>query len=591
MNETTHICRNCNHEFIIESEDFLFYEKIKVPPPTWCPECRMIRRFVWRSVRNLFRNRDTITGKEVFSSFHKATPAKIYQLSYWNSDAWDPMDYSRDYDFLRPFFEQFRELMYAVPWSSKAEMNMINSDYSNQASDCKNCYLCFDLDNGENSAYVTRGQVAKECFDLYEFRHSELSYDSYMVDEAYRVFFSANVEDSTDVWFSRNLLGCSNCFGCVNLRNKSYHIFNKPIPKEEYKEFMKQFDSGSFTTISAMRKKAIAFWLQHPMRFTLAINVTNSTGEHIEYSKNLTQCYSVHEAENLKYCQVIDGATSDSYDYTVWGVGASQIYESLACGIEVANLYFCFDCWPSSQNLEYSMFCRSSSDLFACVGLKKKQYCIFNKQYSKEDYHALREKIIAHMNEMPYTDARGHVYKYGEFLPPEFSPFAYNETVAQDFFPLTKEQAEEKGYLWREPEKREYETTIRAADLPDHIKDVSDDIVKEIIECASCKRAYRIIPMELQFYRHISLPIPRLCPECRFQARFKFVNPPKLWKAKCQCNGNKSTVDGRQSTVSYANATAHFHGDVPCPNEFETSYAPGRPEIVYCEQCYQTEVV
>ena len=39
------ICQNCKSEFIIEPEDFNFYEKIKVPAPTWCPECRMIR--VW----------------------------------------------------------------------------------------------------------------------------------------------------------------------------------------------------------------------------------------------------------------------------------------------------------------------------------------------------------------------------------------------------------------------------------------------------------------------------------------------------------------------------------------------------------------
>ena len=31
-------------------------------------------------------------------------------------------------------------------------------------------------------------------------------------------------------------------------------------------------------------------------------------------------------------------------------------------------------------------------------------------------------------------------------------------------------------------------------------------------------------------------------------------------------------------------------GGGKCTNEFETSYAPERPEIVYCESCYQKEV-
>jgi len=27
-----------------------------------------------------------------------------------------------------------------------------------------------------------------------------------------------------------------------------------------------------------------------------------------------------------------------------------------------------------------------------------------------------------------------------------------------------------------------------------------------------------------------------------------------------------------------------------CTNEFETPYAPDRPEIVYCEECYNKEI-
>jgi hypothetical protein len=190
---------------------------------------------------------------------------------------------------------------------------------------------------------------------------------------------------------------------------------------------------------------------------------------------------------------------------------------------------------------------------------------------------------------MPYTDKQGRVYKYGEFFPPEFSPFAYNETIAQDFFPLTKEQAEAKGFLWREPERRNYSITINYDQLPDNIKDVPDSITKEIIGCESCSRPYRIIEMELQFYRRIPLPLPRKCPECRFKDRFKFVNPPKFWPAKCMCAGQKSEARNSKSEA-YENAVPHFHGDAPCPNEFETSYVPSRPEIVYCEKCYQAEV-
>ncbi|MBI4094985.1 MAG: hypothetical protein HY435_02210 [Candidatus Liptonbacteria bacterium] len=587
MKSENRTCQNCKSKFVIEPEDFNFYEKISVPLPTFCPECRMLRRFLFRNVKSLFRRPDSRTGEEIFSLIPKGAPAKVYALDFWNSDGWDPMEYGHDYDFKRPFFEQFRELLYAVPWPARSAVNPKNSDYSDNFTDAKNSYLCFNGYMIENSAYVVGFNTVREGFDLNEARHAELCYENYMSDESYKVFYSVNCEDCHEVWFSRNLLGCTNCFGCVNLRNKSYHIFNKRYTKEAYAEFMKQFDSGSHKAVRAMREKAETLWRSHPMRFTLAINVSNVTGEHIEHSKNVKQSYNIHESENLGYCQYLEGV-KDSYDYTVWGE-ASRMYECVTCGEQCDNLKWCWECWPSSRDLEYSAFCRSSSELFGCVGLKKKQYCIFNKQYSKGEYESLRRRIIAHMNEMPYTDKKGRVYKYGEFFPVEFSPYAYNETMVQDFFPLDKSEAESKGFLWREPDRREYETTIKATDLPDHIKDASDLVLKEVIECSECKRAYRIIEMELQFLRRIGLPLPRKCPECRFKDRFRFVNPPKLWPGKCHCAGKQGA--NRKSQIAYTNATKHFHGEDQCPNEFRTSYDPNSPHIVYCESCYNSEVV
>ena len=348
-------------------------------------------------------------------------------------------------------------------------------------------------------------------------------------------------------------------------------------------EFMAKFQSGSHAAVEEMKAKAHAHWKKFPMKYALLINVTNATGEHIERSKNVKYSYGIHEAENIAYSQDLGPPVSDSYDYTSWGHGASRIYESIVTGEECDSIKFSWDCWPSSQNVEYSISCRSSSNLFGCVGLQKKQYCIFNKQYSKEEYVALREKIVAHMSAHPYTDARGRVYTYGEFFPPEFSPFAYNETLTQDLFPLTKEQAEAQGYLWRDPESRAYPITIPAKDLSDDVTDAPDTITKEVLGCIRCGKPYRIIPMEFDFLRRIGLPVPRKCPECRFQDRFRFANKPKFRSGKCQCAGTKDERD------IYQNAVVHAHGADHCQNEFETSYPKDSDAIIYCEKCYQSE--
>jgi len=150
---------------------------------------------------------------------------------------------------------------------------------------------------------------------------------------------------------------------------------------------------------------------------------------------------------------------------------------------------------------------------------------------------------------------------------------------------LAREKAEQRGYNWYEPNIKAYEATLRAHELPDRIEDVIDSILQEIIECASCKKAYRIIVEEFSFLKQYHLPLPRLCPNCRHRRRLSFRNPPKFYHRQCKCAGSVS-----ENSV-YQNTASHFHGSPHCPNEFKTSYAPERPEIVYCEQCYQAEVV
>ncbi len=544
----------------------------------------MIRRMTFRNWRRLFRRKDDYSGREIFSGIPPQAPVKVYEHDYWWSDKWDPMRYGKEYDFSKPFFEQFFELLKTVPLPSKSVINMVNSEFSDQAGNMKNSYLCFDGNNIEDSAYLVKGLYMNDCFDMTESAHDELSYEGVMIDEGYRVFYSVDCENCSDVWFSKDLVGCSDCLGCVNLRNRSYYIFNQPYGKEQYFEELRKINLNQFQVIQDLRVKAEKHWIKYPVKFMRGSRNINSSGEHIQDTKNVKYCYSIHDGENLKYCQLLWDKAVDSYDYTNWGMRASLIYESVVCGMQVSNIRFSFDCWPSSGDLEYCINCHSSSNLFGCVGLKKKEYCIFNKQYSKEEYSDLRNKIIAHMNSAPYLDSKGRIYKYGEFFPSELSLFAYNETVANDYFPLTKEEALGRGYRWQDPEAKEFETTLDARNLPG-IDDATENILKEVIKCASCNKAYRIIQTEFVFLKKNNLPLPHKCPDCRFKYRFRFVNPPRFWHRRCTCGGVKS------DNGVYANQTAHFHGSIHCPNEFETSYAPERPEIVYCEDCYQAEVV
>ena len=568
----TRNCQNCKKDFTIESEDFSFYEKIKVPPPTWCPECRMIRRFHFRNEGMLFRRTDGNTGKEIFSGISPDAKVVTYNNDFWFGDKWDPIDFGQDYDFNRPFFEQFRELLSRSPIPARSVYNMENSDYCNEASFSKNCYLCFNTDYIENSAYLRKIAYIKDSFDIYEAREDELCYECVAVDKSYQTFFSFDCESCVDVWFSKGLRGCTNCFGCVNLTNKSNYFFNEPCSKEEYEKKVSEYIFGSYANQVKLMEVVKDFWNKFPNKYYHGLRTLNSTGERLFDVKNVKNSYSVREGENLRYCQDMQPKASNSYDYTVWGDRAENMYECVTCGLGCYDLQFCFNSWGDIKETEYSGYCFGSSNLFGCVGLSKKRFCILNKQYSEEEYNLMIEKIKHHMDDMPYVDEKGRVYKYGEFFPFDISPVAYNESMANDFFPSSAEQSKEKGYIWREIHLRNYETDLKPEQIPDNIKDTDESIIEKSLGCLACQRPFKIIPMELQFYKRFNLPLPRKCHNCRFTDRFKLVNPPKLWHRQCMCEKDHNNHEGK------------------CQVEFETSYAPDRPEIVYCEKCYQQEV-
>ncbi|KKT79011.1 MAG: hypothetical protein UW74_C0007G0011 [Candidatus Giovannonibacteria bacterium GW2011_GWC2_44_8] len=583
MTAETKTCQNCKNNFVIEPEDFKFYEKMQVPPPTFCPDCRFQRRAMFRNERKLFWVKSAKSGKEILSLYPPESWFAIYDEKEWWSDDWDPMEYGKDYDFSRPFFEQFFKLSKTVPRYSRDVMNMVNSDYSANASDLKNCYLLFNSNFTEDSAYGNAVDGSAFCFDNSHLSKCERCYNSFWLTNCYQTNFSSQCEDSNNVWFSKNCRGCSDCFGCVNLRGKKYHIFNEPYSKEDYEKKLRSLSLHTASGVDRAKAKAHVFWFQFPNKYLQGIKNLNSSGEYVTNSKNVKHSYLIREGEDMKYAQYMQVPPhKDLMDVTVGGNGMELSYEDVVCGWgKLYKVKFCAECWPDDIDLEYSMFCSSCSDLLGCMGLRKKRYCILNKQYSKEEYEILKEKIKKHMDEMPYIDKKGRIYKYGEFFPAEISPFAYNQTIAIQHFPLKKEEAEAQGFQWHEPNRREYEITMKAEDIPESIQDIGDEILKEVIQCAECKRAYRLIKQELDFLKRERIAAPRICVDCRHEERISQRNKARFYERQCMCDYKV-----------FNNFSKHEnHPEERCPDKFETAYPPESKDIVYCEACYLKEVV
>ncbi|MFH1536444.1 MAG: hypothetical protein ABID45_00485, partial [Patescibacteria group bacterium] len=143
MKETIAKCKECGGDFKIRAADAAFYDKINVPVPTLCPNCREQRRMCFRNERTLHLGKCDLCNKEIIRLQHPDSPLKVYCCDCWYGNDWDAAKYGRDFDFNRPFFEQFNELKKEVPRRNLHQIDSINSEYTNKSYNNENCYLCF----------------------------------------------------------------------------------------------------------------------------------------------------------------------------------------------------------------------------------------------------------------------------------------------------------------------------------------------------------------------------------------------------------------------------------------------------------------
>lgn len=559
-------CQNCKKDFNITEDDKSFYERMSVPYPTFCPMCRMIRRLAFRNQRKLFKADNAFTGEKIFSLVPPDANIPIITEEQWHEDSWDGIDFGVDVDFSVSFLIQLFDLRKKIPQGNLNCTRMVNSSYSGNAEDLKNCYMIFNASVNENCLYGTGYYNSKYCVDNCDIYDSEFCYMNFSLENCNKVYFSEECNQCADVWFSKNCVGCLNCIGCVNLRNKSYNIFNVQYDKDTYYKEIEKLGLDTHKGIEEMKIKSFQFWQKYPKKYYQGTKNLNCTGVYVTNSKNVNESYLVTNAENIKYSQYISQPPNkDCYDITIWGNGSELAYEYSSSGTGIYNSKFLVDCWPNIRNTEYSISCKSSSHLFGCVGLKNKEYCILNKQYEKEEYFMMVEKMKKHMDEMPYIDKNDCVYKYGEFFPIEFSWYGYNNTIVQEFYPLTKEEALDKGYPWYETPGGDYDIDLTSNDLPETPNEIPDDICTKVISCSDCLGAYKFQTEEVSFLKREKIPLPHQCPECRYKAITKNRLKPNLYNGKCMKEG--------------------------CEEKFQTGFSPESGAIVYCEKCYQQEVI
>jgi hypothetical protein len=551
------ICTDCGTAFEITNEDQKFLKDFEVPPSQSCPECRQMRRMNERNARKLYWRMCSKTGKRILSQYHADHPFPVYAPEVWWSDVWDGLDFGRDFDFTQLFFPQFLALKNVVPHQARfvIQGSMENSDYTNCAGFMKNCYLCFEVDYNEDCYFSNRVYHCTNMVDCSNCYTSELCYECIDCTDAHSLFYAQDCQNCSESFFLKNCIGCRECIGCINQRQKRYMLLNEQLTKEEFEKQKKALRLDTTEGVKAFCTKAEAFFAAQPQRYVQAERNEHCTGDHLYDSKNSFSCMDCKDLEDCRYCAKVAMGVKSSMDYTSWGDKAERLYQCAACGNNAFHLRFCTTCTTNNADLTYCDGCTGCSDCFGCVGLKKKKFCILNKQYSKEQYETLVSKIIEHMNTAG---------EWGEYFPKEVCPYGYNETIAMEYFPLSKKEALKRGYKWHDEadEPLDVQKIIPAAQLPESVRGIPDDVLHWAITSEKSERPFKIIKQELEFYRAHNLPLPHLHPEERHEERLKRRPPRRLWQRPCSA----------------------------CGKNIESTFSLERTERVLCEECYLKEV-
>jgi len=526
MNQKTHstssgqakTCEKCNKNFEILSDDIPFYDKMDLPLPTMCPVCRWKYLLAFWVFGRFRITKSALSGKTIITVIPESAPFPIYDRTEFVSDAWDPSTYGKEHDSSQPFIEQLVELQSKVPHPHNVGAKNVNCDWTDDWWQSKDCYLCRSGINSEKASYAYRVSGIKNTIDATFCYDLDKSYDCLYCFKGYNLKYSFNSRNCMDSSFLYDCRNCQSCFMCWNLRNQKYCILNQPYSKEEYEKEIGKYNLKSRAAIEELKKE---FWQRlknnaiHRQDYN--VKTVNSTGNFLNECKNCHNCFFLDKSENLRHT-VRGYEAKDSID-TV-GCLSENVFVGTSDQFGYGNMG---NLWATS--CRYSFYldsCEECEYCFGCVGMRKKKYCILNKQYTKEEYESLVEKIK--------TDMKGRG-EWGKFWPLSSAYSGYNLSLAQMQFPMTKEEALKFGFKWDEPAEPHYENIINANELPDNIDDVKDEITKQRILCPQTKLSYNITKDELAFYREHGIPLPDRHFDWRTQERFKpfsmMVTPQK----------------------------------------------------------------
>lgn len=452
--------------------------------------------FALSSTTSLYNAKSAISGQPQISRFDPALPYKICTYDEFFSDAVDNTLFGRDYDFSRPFFEQWHELTQAVYLCPLNNNNAVNSPYANGAGNVKNCYLVSAAFDCEDCAYGTDLSKCISCFHCVKIQDCQNCYMSADLQGCYACFFCQHVRSSSDCIASFDLVGCKNCLGCVGLRYQEYCIYNEQKTKEEYEAFLQEHPVATHSAEFLSGMERLRTTMGHVLETNM--NIQNSTGEFLTNSTDSQHCYFSDSLQNCAYVVAAHHAKDSAYAFIV---RSELVFGGTYADTRLS--WQSFSCFGGEGHMYNLYLFQNCNYCFGCSALRGKSYCILNKQYTKEEYEALLPRIIAHMKSTG---------EWGQPTPVRYSPHSYEDATAHKFLaPIPEEEARRRGYFFADLPKTEQNTSGVPIDaLPLELTQENiHSILEQTFLCPVSQNLMRFTSQEVAFCLQFRLPLPR----------------------------------------------------------------------------------
>ncbi|MBU0531082.1 MAG: hypothetical protein ABIG32_00860 [Candidatus Uhrbacteria bacterium] len=522
-------CELTGEKWVMDEEEIGWYKKFNVPPSKRSPLARQRVMAGFMIGYQWWWQRHPETNKPVLTFVHPASGIKVLPDKEWH--AADFSGIYADYDPARSFFEQLGELERRVPF--QAARNLIEPENSiavNSFGDI-NSYFTALNSQAENSFYCVWSHRAIESSDIHNVATVQ---QSHQIDDAGRIFNSRYVRDSGQIQNSAFMAFCSDCedcFGAVSQKRKKYLWFNEQLNESEYQKRISGIDLGTRSEVLRYQERFDEMLRESVWPENMSVDAEGCVGEYLFNVRNCRYCYQcVKASRDLFFCGFTASDTHDSA-YCLSAISAADSY---GC-VDIFDSHACLLCNSvgGSLHLEYCLQCIDCENCFGCVGLRRKKFCIFNRQFTEDDYWKQLDEIKCALL------ARG---EYGEFFPLAMSPCYFPQSGAAMYFGATAEDGRQLGAAEYDPESLgaigedliDTAKTRRSDEVPDSIDalDVDEWAGTPIMDTES-KRRFAMIKPEIAHYQKLRIAPPDRHPVFRIQQMMRRANIAVFEEVRC----------------------------------------------------------